>query len=363
MQVTVLEVVPGSIEFNFANGSKRTMLISRIPEKDRARVEEAKTLPVHFTFPATLGPETVTVTSKTETSIKCRRASDGQPFTIPTSKLSETDKKWVVSLPMKWPRPSGARGEKKPEGLEMELGRNRKELEALDCVEIQRGIKSNDPKIDAWIASQEWDAKVWHEYHSEYRYQSQIPLILELVPKTEDETVSLRKELEKAGVKSIAQTPNACTFYSGYFLYQYLIREKGLEPIPFETFKATARAYEPKWPAELLAKTPGLGERFAKESVIKAGLKLRGIQPTFTPLYGPNETVRVELIKHFLRKGRPIWGAIRTKKGEPHAVLFTGFQTSNKKTRFEILESQGAGYGDGGYEMIDDTITEAYLLE
>ena len=357
-QGTVLEFNRAVIEFKYPQGNQKpqTALASRLSAEDLARVESTSTFPILVK----IGSETVEVTKKIEASIRFRRNSDQQEFNIPLSKLSEDDHKWATSLPVHWDCPTGIRGEEKPKELEREAWAVRKEMASMSTSDIQKMIKANDYRTETWLAELEWGALNFKN-HREYRYQNPVPHILAITPNTADEKMSLRKEFETAGIKSIAQTPDACVFYSGYFLYQYLVWKKGMEPITLEQFRATALAFDfNNWSPALRAQTPGLENRFARESIIKAGLKLRGIHPAYVPLSGPNN-VRVDLMKYFLKKGYPIWVDVNLTVS--HSILLTGFETSNGKTRFEALDSQGPGFGDGGYRWFgSQVIVQAYVL-
>jgi len=358
LQGTVLEVTrAATVEYQYPNDNdnrKYTMLTARLAPEERARVENATDFPITFS----IGSYTVEAIGSIKPSIRFLRWTDQQEFNIPLSKLSEEDRKWVASLPY-WEHPTP--GKKQPKALEWEGAAVRRDMTNMSTSDIQKMLKARDYKTETWLAEQAWGSKS-AQTDSVCRYESQVPHILALTPNEADEKVSLRQEFEKAGIKSIAQTPNACTFYSGYSLYQYLVWKNGMETIPFEQFLATAKSFEPKWPADMRARDPHIDERFSDFSIIRAGLKLRGIHPTIIPFASPNNNVRVDLMKHFLKKGYPLWGSIFTKTGVGHAVLFTGFTTSNGKTRFEVLESKGPGYGDGGYELIDSNIVKGVFL-
>jgi len=157
----------------------------------------------------------------------------------------------------------------------------------------------------------------------------------------EAETISLRPQFEKFGIKSIHQTPEGCEKYAGYSLACYLLQKDG-KPKP--TFAAYNSAFTKSGTSGQAAVVAAIGQ-------------LAGKKPTVA--YIPADLgyeYQIAWVKHYLRKGIPLLMGYRDEKAKRgHRVVATGFSDTpipkegTSGVSIEYLDSYGTSDGDGGY--------------
>lgn len=170
-------------------------------------------------------------------------------------------------------------------------------------------------------------------------FKTPMDIVAELeLPSPQDEIVSLRPVLEKAGIKAMKQQGDDCTVYAGMYLTQYWQAVSNRNSINRAEF------------LELLVKTGRTPAEFLHHyQLAKAIGTLHSKKPNVLVINTRNSKLDRELIKHMLRKGRPVLIQADRGAGQKwHAILCIGFTTEAGKTTFQCIDSNGLDV-DNGY--------------
>lgn len=170
-------------------------------------------------------------------------------------------------------------------------------------------------------------------------FKTPMDVISELqLPSLQDEVISLRPVLEKSGIKAMKQQGNTCTTYAGMYLTQYWQAVTSKKVITRTEF------------LNVLEKVGNPNAEFLFDTfLVKALADLQGKKPNVLYIETQNGKLNRELMKHMLRKGRPI---VISESGGPgkmsHELLCIGFTTENGNTTFQCIDSNGL-HIDSGY--------------
>jgi hypothetical protein len=358
------------------------------------------TLPAERTLIDTQGrPLAGKVLSKTDKAIQFVRASDQQEFAITLDKLSAADRSWLNGTPASKPTPELRKSTAKirvsvtkpghPDweiinvGDDIHVIRENDKWLTLDYLGYEILVKKGLAEVTATPAGdtpafymdddilaiellQRRDPVVASNWASIYKNESEnnqrrylIPLLESITPKPPGtaETVSLRPEFEKLGVKPLRQVGNTCAIYTARHIMDFYTK-KGLAPvIDFDKIKNTidkedaARDLEdPQGTAERIARHAKLGisdNMYSYSQVIRRAIKS-------VPKMVNNEweylPASIEFIKQEIRNGRPVsvgGQTVRDGQTRGHQQLVVGFKTPDqelKSTQLEVLDSNAAGY-------------------
>lgn len=339
------------------------------------------------------------VISKTDKSIQFLRTSDQQEFTIPRNSLSEADRNWLNGTAATQPKPELRKSTAKINvsiwkdqhntygtinvGDDIQVLRESDKWLTLEYlgseILVQKGLaevtstpaggrpaRYMEDQILAIELLQRHDPIVtsdWARIHeNEPKYANQrhykIPLLESINPKPPGtaESVSLRPEFEKLGVKPLHQIGGTCAIYAARHIMDFYTK-KGLAPvIDFDKIKsridrqdAQRDSENPKEAAERDLRRAKLGIekgysysqiiRYVGDSVPKLVNNEWGDMPAL-----------VEFIKHEIRNGRPvsITGVVfKHGQGYGHQQIVVGFKTPDQghaSTELQVLDSNAAGY-------------------
>jgi hypothetical protein len=214
-------------------------------------------------------------------------------------------------------------------------------------------LQRHDP-----IVASNWAYIYKNESENNHR-RYQIPLLESITPKPPGtaETVSLRPEFEKLGVKPLRQVGNTCAIYTARHIMDFYTK-KGLAPIiDFDKIKnkidredAERDLKDPQGTAQRIANHAkrGIDDNMYSYSQVIDNV-IRSV-----PKMVNNEWVglpaSIEFIKQEIRNGRPVSVSGQTVidgRAYGHQQLVIGFKTPDQElnsTQLEVLDSNAAGY-------------------